>query len=48
MVMGPNFKENSEYETKLDELENNKLDETYCFLYIPKDVETLGSKAAVE
>lgn len=46
--MGPNFKDNSEYETKLDELENNKLDETYCFLYIPKDVETLGSKAAVE
>jgi hypothetical protein len=33
--MGPNFKENSDYDNKLDLLKNKDLDETYCFLYIP-------------
>ena len=42
--MGPNYLTNSEYDEKLENLESGKLDETYCFLYVPNDVNNGNTK----
>lgn len=46
MLMGPGYKENSDYEEKKKNLNSGALDESYCYLFVPDDVSTFGSEAA--
>lgn len=46
ILMGPTYKESGKYESKKELLESGDLDESYCYLYVPKDVETYGAQGA--
>ena len=46
IMMGPNYKEHEHFEQKLEELKNGEMDESYCYLYVPKDVQEYGASAA--
>ena len=48
MLLGPSYKGNSNYESKLEQLEKGELDETYCFLYMNKDIMQPNFKASSE
>lgn len=36
-MMGPNYRDSERYEAKMQQLEDEELDEKYCFLYVPQD-----------
>jgi hypothetical protein len=38
IMMGPNYKEHEQFSQKLEELKSGEMDESYCYLYVPKDV----------